>query len=287
MTEESASAPPKTAGETTAPPPVGGEAPAVPKRTGPALEVLVVDDDAAARATLTAALTAAGHQPREAADAAAVRATLETVPPDVVLLPLRTATLDGLALLKEIRTARPETAVLLSPGQATMDEAVEAAGAGAADFLEQPIEPATLIKKLDETAAARQADNAEGAAEKATADDAEKKAVKSGAEVAAHPVELPALQPGTGTEPPATINRILDVPVQVTVLLGRTSMLVQDLLQLGPGGVVELDKRAGEPVELLVNNKLVAMGEVVVVNETFGVRVTTVVDPKQRVQSLR
>ena len=70
---------------------------------------------------------------------------------------------------------------------------------------------------------------------------------------------------------------ILDVPLKVTVELGRTKMLVNDLLQLGQGSVIELDKIAGEPMEILINDKLVAMGEVVVVNEKFGVRLTDVV----------
>lgn len=73
------------------------------------------------------------------------------------------------------------------------------------------------------------------------------------------------------------IKMILDVPLRVSVELGRTKMLVNDLLQLGQGSVIELDKMAGEPMEILVNDKLVALGEVVVINERFGVRLTDVV----------
>lgn len=73
------------------------------------------------------------------------------------------------------------------------------------------------------------------------------------------------------------LKMILDVPLKVSVELGRTKMMVNDLLQLGQGSVIELDKLAGEPMEILVNDKLVAMGEVVVVNEKFGVRLTDVV----------
>ena len=72
------------------------------------------------------------------------------------------------------------------------------------------------------------------------------------------------------------VKMILDVPLKVTVELGRTKLLVNDLLQLGQGSVIELDKMAGEPMEIYVNDKLVAMGEVVVVNEKFGVRLTDV-----------
>ncbi len=75
----------------------------------------------------------------------------------------------------------------------------------------------------------------------------------------------------------ANIKMILDVPLNVSVELGRTRMLVNDLLQLGQGSVIELDKMAGEPMEILVNDKLVALGEVVVINERFGVRLTDVV----------
>ncbi len=82
------------------------------------------------------------------------------------------------------------------------------------------------------------------------------------------------------------IDFILDIPLEVTVELGRTSMLINDLLQLGQGSVIELNKLAGEPLEILVNKKLIARGEVVVVNEKFGVRLTDIVSPIERVQSL-
>jgi len=69
---------------------------------------------------------------------------------------------------------------------------------------------------------------------------------------------------------------VLDVPLKVTVELGRTKLLINDILQLGQGSIIELDKMAGEPMEIYVSEKLVAMGEVVVVNEKFGVRLTDV-----------
>lgn len=72
------------------------------------------------------------------------------------------------------------------------------------------------------------------------------------------------------------MKMVLDVPLKVTVELGRTKLLINDLLQLGQGSVVELDKMAGEPMEVYVNDKLVAMGEVVVVNEKFGIRLTDI-----------
>ena len=93
----------------------------------------------------------------------------------------------------------------------------------------------------------------------------------------------PANNAGSGAQ---SIDFILDIPLEVTVELGRTTMLINDLLQLGQGSVIELNKLAGEPLEILVNRKLIARGEVVVVNEKFGVRLTDIVSPIERVKSL-
>lgn len=82
------------------------------------------------------------------------------------------------------------------------------------------------------------------------------------------------------------LDFILDIPLEVSVELGRTKVLINDLLQLGQGSVIELNKLAGEPLEILVNRKLVARGEVVVVNEKFGVRLTDVISPVERVKQL-
>jgi flagellar motor switch protein FliN/FliY len=84
----------------------------------------------------------------------------------------------------------------------------------------------------------------------------------------------------------ANLDLILDIPLTVTVELGRSKMLINDLLQLGQGSVIELTKLVGDPLEVLVNDKLVARGEVVVVNEKFGVRLTDIVTPMERVKSL-
>ena len=83
------------------------------------------------------------------------------------------------------------------------------------------------------------------------------------------------------------LDFILDIPLKVTVELGRTKVYVKELLQLGQGSVVELDKLAGEPLEILVNEKLIAKGEVVVVNEKFGIRLTDIISPIERIESLR
>jgi len=83
----------------------------------------------------------------------------------------------------------------------------------------------------------------------------------------------------------SNIDLLLDVPLPITVELGRTTMTIRDVLDLGPGSVVELDRAAGEPVDILVNGKLVAKGEVVVIDENFGVRVVDIVAPADRLSS--
>lgn len=83
------------------------------------------------------------------------------------------------------------------------------------------------------------------------------------------------------------LKMILDIPLRVTVELGRTKMPVSELLNLGQGSVIELNKLAGEPMEVLVNDKLIARGEAVVVNEKFGVRLTDIISTKERVEQLK
>ncbi len=87
-------------------------------------------------------------------------------------------------------------------------------------------------------------------------------------------------------ESPENIDFLLDVPLTVSVRVGTARMLIKDLLQLGQGSVVELDKLAGEPMEILINDKLVARGEVVMVNDKYGVRLTDIVSPIERIKSL-
>ncbi len=83
------------------------------------------------------------------------------------------------------------------------------------------------------------------------------------------------------------LDFILDIPLNISVELGRSKVMIKDLLQLGQGSVLELDKLAGEPLEVLVNGKLVARGEVVVVNEKFGIRLTDIVSPIERIETLK
>ncbi len=102
-----------------------------------------------------------------------------------------------------------------------------------------------------------------------------------------NPVNFPALQssPVSGSTPP-NYELLLDVQMVLTVELGRTTKYVKDVLNLGEGSIIELDKLAGEPVDLLVNGKLIAKGEVVVIDENFGVRVTDIVGPAERLSKL-
>ena len=82
------------------------------------------------------------------------------------------------------------------------------------------------------------------------------------------------------------IDMIMDIPVQLTVQLGRTKIAIKNLLQLAQGSVVELDGLAGEPMDVLVNGYLIAQGEVVVVNEKFGIRLTDIITPSERIRKL-
>jgi flagellar motor switch protein FliN len=119
--------------------------------------------------------------------------------------------------------------------------------------------------------------------------------VKPGAEVASEvrpPAETvapaqftnfaPNIAAGSGND----LNMILDIPVQLTVELGRTRIPIKHILQLAQGSVVELDAMAGEPMDVLVNGYLIAQGEVVVVNDKFGIRLTDIVTPSERMRRL-
>ena len=94
---------------------------------------------------------------------------------------------------------------------------------------------------------------------------------------------------GVGGQQPGSLNElgmILDIPVQITVELGRTKITIKNLLQLAHGSVVELDAMAGEPMDVLVNGTLIAQGEVVVVNDKFGIRLTDIITPTERMRKL-
>ena len=100
-------------------------------------------------------------------------------------------------------------------------------------------------------------------------------------------MELPELAPDPGQAQPRSIDLLLDVDLPLAVELGHARMPIKSILELGVGSVIKLDKAAGDPVDVLVNGKLVARGEVVVVDESFGVRILGLVDPDQRLGGLK
>ncbi|MBK8097377.1 MAG: flagellar motor switch protein FliN [Planctomycetes bacterium] len=113
---------------------------------------------------------------------------------------------------------------------------------------------------------------------------------KAGADLAAaavQPVAFGQLGPGAKGEGQKNLDLLLDVEIPIAVEVGRTQMSLEDILQLVPGSVVALDKKAEEPVDLRVNGKLVARGEVVLVDDTYGLRITQIVDAAGRIESLR
>ncbi|MCB8814129.1 flagellar motor switch phosphatase FliY [Desulfosporosinus shakirovi] len=101
------------------------------------------------------------------------------------------------------------------------------------------------------------------------------------------PAQFAPLQPGHQMIQSDNLSLILDVPLQISVELGRAKKTIKEILDMGPGSVVELDRLAGESVDMIVNGKLIAKCEVVVVNETFGIRITDIIHPMERMNSLK
>lgn len=140
---------------------------------------------------------------------------------------------------------------------------------------------------IDEDGAISEDDWAAAMAEQTTpaADTASSSAAASGSTPSA--AVFPSF--GGGENAPGLMNEldmILDIPVQITVELGRTKITIKNLLQLAHGSVVELDAMAGEPMDVLVNGTLIAQGEVVVVNDKFGIRLTDIINPSERMRKL-
>lgn len=127
-------------------------------------------------------------------------------------------------------------------------------------------------------------------AEQAESEAAAPSAGAASAPAVAQPADFASLTPeGMGLPPEAARNLelVMDIPIQLTVELGRTRMPIRNLLQLAQGSVVELNELAGEPLDVFVNGCLVAQGEVVVVNEKFGIRLTDIITPSERLKKLR
>ena len=100
------------------------------------------------------------------------------------------------------------------------------------------------------------------------------------------PASFPSVQNAQTGEAPKNIDFLLDIPMNVAVYVGSAKMAIRDLLQLAQGSVVELDGMAGEPMDVLVNGCLIAQGEVVVVNDKFGIRLTDIITPSERIRKL-
>jgi flagellar motor switch protein FliN/FliY len=97
------------------------------------------------------------------------------------------------------------------------------------------------------------------------------------------PVQFQGFDGGDGIQKKENIEIIMDVPLEVSVELGRTNKKIREILEFSPGSVIELDKQAGEPIDILVNGKFVAKGEVVVIDENFGIRITDIISPDKRI----
>ncbi|WP_415835917.1 flagellar motor switch protein FliN, partial [Bacillus subtilis] len=139
---------------------------------------------------------------------------------------------------------------------------------------EQPKEPVTPEPRI-EPKQQQQPPKRQGTAKKA-------------APVQVSPVEFSAFDPNEAVQAPIhNLDMLLDIPLSITVELGRTKRSVKEILELSAGSIIELDKLAGEPVDILVNQRIVAKGEVVVIEENFGVRVTDILSQAERINNLK
>ena len=148
------------------------------------------------------------------------------------------------------------------------------------DLAKRPFTPKSKTQEANVSA------NPSGSANRL--DDQESSASVPGADAAPPPVfeQFHSNRNNQKPEGRNDIDMIMDIPVQLTVQLGRTKIAIKNLLQLAQGSVVELDGLAGEPMDVLVNGYLIAQGEVVVVNEKFGIRLTDIITPSERIRKL-
>ena len=105
--------------------------------------------------------------------------------------------------------------------------------------------------------------------------------------VNAQPVEFEDFDEPVYTQLPKQLELLYDVPLEITVELGRSKLKLKEIMDLNIGSIIELDKLTGEHIDILVNGKVIAKGEVVVVSESFGVRITEIINPRERIGSLR
>ncbi|NLJ72456.1 MAG: flagellar motor switch phosphatase FliY [Syntrophomonadaceae bacterium] len=111
--------------------------------------------------------------------------------------------------------------------------------------------------------------------------------VKKGEQMTVQPVQFAPLREDNMPQTPQNIGLIMDVPLDVTVELGKTKKTIKDILDLHQGAIIQIDRMAGEPVDLMVNGKLIAKGEVVVIDESYGIRITTIISPMDRMNKLQ
>jgi flagellar motor switch protein FliN len=249
--------------------------------TGEKLRLMVVDDEPAMCALLKQACEGEGHQVDVAESAERALQALSEQPADLVLTDLRMEGLSGIDLLRKLIERDPSTGVMLITGYATLDSALEAMRLGAIDVIQKPVNLGDLSRKIRDYARKRK-----GAATSSAEGKNSMPAHETRPSVEVQRAEPQPMRLASSSQEANSIDKILDIPVHATVRLGRATLQIADLLKLGTGSVIELDRHTGEPAELLVNNKLVALGEVVVVNDTFGLRITNIIDQKQRIQSL-
>ncbi|MCY8674336.1 flagellar motor switch phosphatase FliY [Bacillus spizizenii] len=140
---------------------------------------------------------------------------------------------------------------------------------------DQPKEPVTTEPRIEPQQQQQQPPKRQGTPKKA-------------APVQVSPVEFSAFDPNEASQAPIhNLDMLLDIPLSITVELGRTKRSVKEILELSAGSIIELDKLAGEPVDILVNQRIVAKGEVVVIEENFGVRVTDILSQAERINNLK
>lgn len=190
----------------------------------------------------------------------------------------------------------PDASAEESQAEASASEvAVEASGEAPAGEAPAEEAPAGEASANDPDKVVNEDDASEGDAEEAMLAMLEKLPDEGGAAKAEDidfgaakvaDAEFQQLTQPAGNAEPSNIELLMDVDLPVAIELGRTNMTINEILALGPGSVVELNKLAGEPVDLLVNSKVVARGEVVVVDENFGLRVTHLLTPEERLQTL-
>jgi flagellar motor switch protein FliN/FliY len=150
---------------------------------------------------------------------------------------------------------------------------------------EEGVNPEDLMKMWEEALKESAQTQSEGE-EKSGQSEAKKEVIETKPTPSSQPMPFKELSPARGVEAPQELDFILDLPLEVSVEIGRTKMLIKDLLKLTQGSIIELERIAGEPVDIYVNGKLMAKGEVVVVNDRFGVRVTEIISAQDRVKKL-